>query len=794
MKLWNQFTFMLAASLLCVDEAKALGAPPLYSFPTIQADAVGNKLAQTMIWTHSVENRSGVAVAFRKTFDLPKLPRHAWLNLFADARYILWVDGNYVERGPARFQPNGPEYDVINLAPYLRAGKNVVALLVVGNLSGGKVMRHVPGLTALLQVDGKECWQTDESWKWSEQTRFKKITASWADLRDAEIDARVEDGDWARAEYNDAAWKFAAPIDGSAWGPLTARRIPLLRESPVPFSFSDHVILPVTLSAGQKLEFNAGRIVQAYPIITLDAEAGTELALEPFGVRYLARAGRQTQFTIDTCGLSHGEIAVKTGKVTIIELKLIERLYPYERVGSFTCSDPFLNRLWDMCARSCEVLSEDSYVDCADRERVEWMDDTPPGFDITQTAMAGPAGADGKPVFSDPRLLEELIRRTALTLQPDGWVKAHTCSDRYDIHAKMEDRACDWIDGVRRYYEATGDTNILKEIWPAVVAQMDYFLKHRGDTGLVSARDWVVWGNPLGYMTGQTTTLNVFVQKALADSAFLGGVIGERADSARFAGEADRLSKLINTVLWDEKSGAYFSGYFSDAEVATNAAVKKPLKMPCINGLTPPTLHANVFALDRGVVPPERRDRVIASMLNEAPEKLSGSIMVYYYLMKQMYLLDRLELDERVLDMFRQGWEPMVENAWQCSWEEFQGGSKAHIYGMYPGYLLSSYVLGVRRDAPVWKHQIIIEPHLADLTQAEGVVVTEFGLVKVSWKREREGLRFQINVPANTEAKLALPDKSLPGELNLDGKALPGTVQGSRRVIMLTPGDHSGGY
>ena len=220
--------------------------------------------------------------------------------------------------------------------------------------------------------------------------------------------------------------------------------------------------------------------------------------------------GRQIHFTIDTRRFSHGEIVVKTGTATITGLKLIERLYPYDRLGSFKCSDPFLNRLWAMCARSCEVLSEDSYVDCADRERVEWMDDDPPGFDITRTAMAGP-GANGQPAYSDPRLLAEMVRRTALTLQPDGWVKAHTCSDRYDIHAKMEDRACEWVAGIRRYYDATGDTALIREIWPAVVAQMTYLLERRAPRGLVRARDWVVWGNPLGYVTGETTTLNVFV-------------------------------------------------------------------------------------------------------------------------------------------------------------------------------------------------------------------------------------------------------------------------------------------
>ena len=54
--------------------------------------------------------------------------------------------------------------------------------------------------------------------------------------------------------------------------------------------------------------------------------------------------------------------------------------------------------------RGLEITSEDAYVDCADRERVEWMDCDPPAFDVTRVAMAGPA-ADGKKVFCRPALV-----------------------------------------------------------------------------------------------------------------------------------------------------------------------------------------------------------------------------------------------------------------------------------------------------------------------------------------------------------------------------------------------------
>jgi len=777
-----------------------VAAPALHTFTTIQSDPMGRALQNAMIWTQPAETQSGVAIAFRKTFELTAKPDAAKLQLFADARYVLWVNGTYVERGPARFQPNGPEYDTIDLATCLQTGTNVVAVLVVGNLSGGKVMRHAPGLTAILQADGKELWRTDDSWKWTDQTRYREITASWPDLRDAVIDARVEDGDWTRPEYADAAWKTAGHIGGDSWGALTARRIPRLRETPVPFTLADGATLPVTLTAGQKLAFDTGRLVQAYPVITLEATAGTELAIEPFGVRYLARAGRQTYFTIDTRGITQGDITVKSGTATISGLQLIERLYPYDLAGSFTCNDADLNRLWEMCARSGQVFSEDSYVDCADRERVEWMDDDPPGYDITSTFMAGP-GKNG-PVYGDPRLLEEVVRRTALTLQPEGWVKAHTCSDRYDIHARMEDRACDWVAGIRRYYEATGDRALIREIWPAVAAQMNYFLDRRSPRGLVVSREWVIWGNPMGYETSEGAGLNAFVYRALVDAAGLGKVIGQKADAVKFNRAAQDLAAAFNRVLWDAAEGTYYSGYdtapseippgMQKGRVGVEGWHLAPIPPVLPNHLITPTVYPALFALDQGIVPADRRTAVSHYLLTQ-PDP-NARIMYYYYFWKQLYAADQPALDQLVLDSMRQKWRGMTDGAWQTSWEEFNGGSKAHIYGMYPGYFLDAFVLGVRREAPVVEKRLLIEPHLGELTNAAGVVVTEFGPVPVAWQRTGAQWQFTLTAPPHVKTVLALPCQPGHEAITLDGKAVKGTVHDSRLEIPLPGGSHQGNY
>ena len=189
-----------------------------------------------------------------------------------------------------------------------------------------------------------------------------------------------------------------------------------------------------------------------------------------------------------------------------------------------------------------------------------------------------------------------MLRRTALTQQPDGWVKAHTCSDRFDIHACMEDRSCDWVQGARRYYESTHKLEIIREIWPVIVTQLNWFLDRRTVRGLVRAREWIVWGNPMGYQTCEGTGLNAYVYKALVDAAYLGGLIGESVQAAQYEQAAITLSKSINSVLWDETLGTYHSGFFADGD-------KNTTHLKVENKLAEATMFPALWALDQGVVP-----------------------------------------------------------------------------------------------------------------------------------------------------------------------------------------------
>lgn len=190
------------------------------------------------IWINDTGEGSNVYALFRKTFDLAATPVEAFLHLFADTRYRLTVNGAVLAHGPARFFPAQPEYDTHDIAPFLRPGRNVVAVMVN---SYGRLSFHSqrgPGcLNAWGEVkcaDGAAvALDTGESWRAVESPAHNPLTAKlsfalnqgeWCDL------GRLPDG-WDTADFDDYAWPEAVPLaDAGHWGTLTPRSIPLLDE------------------------------------------------------------------------------------------------------------------------------------------------------------------------------------------------------------------------------------------------------------------------------------------------------------------------------------------------------------------------------------------------------------------------------------------------------------------------------------------------------------------------------------------------------------------------------------
>lgn len=200
------------------------------------------------IWGGVEESPRNEWRCFRKTFDVPAEGwESAILSITADSRYVLFVNGHRVGRGPVRSWPQQLAYDAYSIDGLLMKGRtNSVAVLVMHyGISTFSYIRGRGGLLAQLDwisssqdKDGNHsgCLVSDGSWQTaihgsyeprSPRLSLQQAFTEWAD-------ARKWDEEWTLAEYEaESAWEEAAVIGPAymePWPNLKPRDIPLLSE------------------------------------------------------------------------------------------------------------------------------------------------------------------------------------------------------------------------------------------------------------------------------------------------------------------------------------------------------------------------------------------------------------------------------------------------------------------------------------------------------------------------------------------------------------------------------------
>ena len=91
-------------------------------------------------------------MSFRKTININEIPETVEANIAVDSKFWLWINGEMVlfegglSRGPSqagdwdrkkKITPTNSWYDTVNIQPYLKKGKNTIAILAfLGNVFG----------------------------------------------------------------------------------------------------------------------------------------------------------------------------------------------------------------------------------------------------------------------------------------------------------------------------------------------------------------------------------------------------------------------------------------------------------------------------------------------------------------------------------------------------------------------------------------------------------------------------------------------------------------------------------
>lgn len=219
---------------------------------------------RSLISNGAVRRNDGVNrwYLFRRCFELPSAPNDASLKVTVDGRYQLFINGNFVGRGPCRSSPAFQRYDSHNVATVVRPGRNVAAMLVhvygtdmAWYEAANDVWQTIHGDGALYFDAHIRCGETnvdvfsDADWRWQEGKAWRRDTprSGWGQDFIEDYDSRLMPAGWIESGFDDSAWKncaiqiskCTADDHAKGWEPvrpfptLVARELPAMLETPV---------------------------------------------------------------------------------------------------------------------------------------------------------------------------------------------------------------------------------------------------------------------------------------------------------------------------------------------------------------------------------------------------------------------------------------------------------------------------------------------------------------------------------------------------------------------------------
>ena len=161
-------------------------------------------------WIRAVGVEKYSEQMFRKTFTLETLPEKAVILAMAANYAEIYINGQAAVATAVRSYIFDQVYETADVLPYLREGKNVIA---VRNIDTGEPIRA--GFALELQADGKTICITDGTWLYKEEKALAGPVNYYISGGGEEIvNAELLTEDFAAVDFDDSAWTPADVIGG----------------------------------------------------------------------------------------------------------------------------------------------------------------------------------------------------------------------------------------------------------------------------------------------------------------------------------------------------------------------------------------------------------------------------------------------------------------------------------------------------------------------------------------------------------------------------------------------------
>ena len=747
-----------------------------------QGNTIVNPLLLTAKWNAQWISCPGVSLTdygvyhFRKTFSLQAKPEKFIINISADNRYRLFVNGTEVCKGPARGDLANWYFDTVDIAKYLKTGNNIIAA-VVWNFGEFKPIAQMSNKTSFI-IQGnnlaEELVNTDRSWKVLENEAYTPVVKRPAHTTVGpgdNVDGSKYPYGWNQIGFDDSDWKSPRLLGNGIprgkftfwdWG-LIPRTIPFME-----YRFQrikevervEHIQVgkdflegraPLKIPAGREVTIllDQAFLTTAYPEILVSGGKGSiieisyaEALVDESGIkgnRNQTNGKVMPEYYSDTFRPDGGEdrhfqplwfrtfrymeitIETKENPLIIEDLYAYYTSYPFEEKASFKSSDSTLQTIWDVGWRTARLCAGETYYDCPYYEQLQYVGDTRIQA-LISLYIAG-----------DDRLMRNAIEQFHNSLLPMGLTQSRFPSFEPQVIPTF---SLVWIEMVYDFWMNRDDQELVRKYMNGIRNVLYWYQQQIDGTGMLGAMDWwnfVDWsfgpwnnekpigGTPKGAIDGNSSIITLQYAHALQMAAKIFSFYGDEYQAEEYRQLARLLMGSTQKLCWDSKK-----------ELLADTPKKISFSQ-----------HANIYAILTGMFDTGMNRTLLEKIIND--KSLTQTTLYFkFYLVQAM---KEVGLAKEYLNSL-EPWREMIKIGLTTFAETPEPTrSDCHAWSASPNYHFLSFVCGINPSSPGFK-TVLIEPNMGNLNYISAKMPHSNGDIIVEIKRNNKtGIKGHIILP-----------------------------------------------
>lgn len=740
-------------------------------------------------WSSAIGGPGLEVRRFRRRFTLAAVPSPALVHVTAESRYVLYVNGTRVGRGPLKGTLDAYHYETFDVAPLLVAGENVIAAEARWfGIDRPQSEIHSYRAGFLLQGPPELGINTPSEWLVLDDGAVTSDRTSWFSnsqgflTHTERVDASKLPQGWTALDYDDTTWKPASDA-GSAWSSNAwgVARSPILHPRPIaqlaeePRSFVAAWVGKGTrqrrewpgngwsldAGAGGEIVLDVGELTTGYPRFHFRGGAGRTVEIiyaESALFRPAADAGQRevipapdgpwTKRVRDD--IANGSVAGYRDTIVLdggeVEYEPFHwrtfwfiglRIGPGEQRVNLTAAD-FRYTTYPVELAARFGCNRPEYAEiwemCWRTLRLcshETFEDCPYYEQLHYLGDARLEALTHMYLTGDTNYVRRSIAIYRNSSRWDGLVESRPPSADPQIIPYF---ALLWVLMLEDFWDFAGETEreFLRTCLHAMDGTLVYFRNRLRDDGLVGHVDpWNMVDNGPGWVRGEPPALVAGESSYLTMLFILAARTGARLHrEVGHPADAARWEALVGELTPKMRDAAWDEGEGLFLEAPGRPDYRK-------------SRHTQIMAILSGVAAPEQIDR-IRPRLSGDEALISTKLMQSFYLARALEATGAYgELHERVLAP----WHEMRALHLSTCAEYLPGRSDCHAWSSWPALEFVRSVLGVRPGRPGFT-EVVVAPQTDGLTHANGSVPTPAGPVEVSWTREGTLVRVEAKAPA----------------------------------------------